>query len=53
MNFNFMFVFSPDLASISSFHVEENDFILIAMDGLWDNLPDATIIEEIKQIKVS
>ena len=45
--------FSPDLASVSSFHVEENDFIVIATDGLWDNLPDATILEELKQIKVN
>lgn len=44
---------SPNLASVSSFHVEENDFIVIATDGLWDNLPDATILEEIKHIKVS
>ncbi|CAF4103943.1 unnamed protein product [Rotaria socialis] len=44
---------SPDLASVTSFHVEENDFIVIATDGLWDNLPDTTILEEMKQIKVS
>ncbi|CAF4447285.1 unnamed protein product, partial [Rotaria socialis] len=43
----------PDLASVTSFHVEENDFIVIATDGLWDNLPDTTILEEMKQIKVS
>jgi serine/threonine protein phosphatase PrpC len=30
--------------------VEENDFIVIATDGLWDNLPDATILAEIKKI---
>ncbi|CAF3307746.1 unnamed protein product [Rotaria socialis] len=42
---------SPDLASVTSFHVEENDFIVIATDGLWDNLPDTTILEEMKQIK--
>ncbi len=43
---------SPDLASVTSFNVEENDFIVIATDGLWDNLPDSTIIEEIKKITV-
>jgi len=42
---------SPDLASVTSFNVEENDFIIIATDGLWDNLPDSTILEEIKKIK--
>jgi protein phosphatase PTC7 len=41
---------SPDLASVTSFNVEENDFIVIGTDGLWDNLPDATILEEIKKI---
>jgi protein phosphatase PTC7 len=41
---------SPDLASVTSFDVEENDFILVGTDGLWDNLPDATILEEIKKI---
>ncbi|CAF3451317.1 unnamed protein product [Rotaria socialis] len=42
---------SPDAASVTSFNVEENDFILIATDGVWDNLPDSTVIEEVKKIK--
>ncbi|CAF4552236.1 unnamed protein product [Rotaria sp. Silwood1] len=42
---------SPDVASVTSFNVDENDFIVIATDGLWDNLPDSTILEEIKKIK--
>lgn len=41
------------MASVTSFNVEENDFILIATDGVWDNLPDSTIVEEIKKIKVN
>lgn len=41
------------MASVTSFNVEENDFILIATDGLWDNLPDQTVIEEVKKITVS
>jgi serine/threonine protein phosphatase PrpC len=45
-------LFSPDQASITSFNVEENDFIVIATDGLWDNLPDLTVLEEIKKITV-
>lgn len=40
----------PDHASITTFNVEENDCILIATDGLWDNVPDSTIIEEIKKM---
>jgi serine/threonine protein phosphatase PrpC len=46
-------LFSPDLASITSFNVEENDYILIATDGVWDNLPDSTILEVVKKITVS
>jgi hypothetical protein len=51
----FLFVcnISPDLASVTSFDVEENDLIVIATDGVWDNLPDSTILEETKQIIVS
>lgn len=41
---------SPDLASVTSFNVEENDILVIATDGLWDNLPDAAILEEIKKL---
>jgi serine/threonine protein phosphatase PrpC len=50
-NYLYLF-FSPDLASVTSFNVEENDFIIIATDGLWDNLPDTTILQEIKKITV-
>ena len=50
---NDCFSSSPDLASVTLFHVEENDFIVIGTDGLWDNLPDAAILAEIKQITVS
>lgn len=45
-------LFSPDLASVTSFSVEENDLIVIATDGLWDNLPDSTILEETKKMTV-
>ena len=45
-------VFSPDIASVTAFNVEENDFIVIATDGLWDNLSDTTILEEIRKIRV-
>jgi serine/threonine protein phosphatase PrpC len=46
-------LFSPDQASITSFDVEENDYILIATDGVWDNLPDSAILEVVKKITVS
>lgn len=41
------------MASVTSINVEENDLIVIATDGLWDNLPDSTIIEETKKMTVS
>lgn len=53
MSFLLLFFFSPDIAQVTSFSVQENDFILIGTDGLWDNLPDATIIDEIRKIRVS
>jgi hypothetical protein len=43
---------SPESASISSFKVIEGDFIIVATDGLWDNMPDNVFITEISKIKV-
>ena len=43
---------SPESASTSSFELAEGDFIVIATDGLWDNFPEAALIEEISNIKV-
>lgn len=42
----------PESASTSSFKVTEGDFILVATDGLWDNLPENSLIQEISKIKV-
>lgn len=44
---------SPDMASVTSFDVEENDLIVIATDGVWDNLPDSTILDETKNLIVN
>ncbi len=44
---------SPDLASISSFDLREGDFILVATDGLWDNMNEKALLHEISKIKVS
>ena len=44
---------SPDMASISSFDLREGDFIVIATDGLWDNLNESALLIEISKIKVS
>lgn len=44
---------SPDLASVSSFDLREGDFIVVATDGLWDNLNEKALLLEISKIKVS
>jgi protein phosphatase PTC7 len=44
---------SPDMASVSSFDLREGDFIVIATDGLWDNLNENALLIEISKIKVS
>lgn len=44
---------SPDLASVSSFNLCEGDFIVVATDGLWDNLNENTLLVEISKIKVN
>lgn len=42
---------SPEEAEVSSYQLREGDFIVIATDGLWDNLGDSTIINEISKLK--
>lgn len=42
---------SPDLASVSSFDLREGDFIVVATDGLWDNLNEKALLLEISKIK--
>jgi serine/threonine protein phosphatase PrpC len=44
---------SPELAEVSSFELREGDFIVIATDGLWDNLNDTSLLFEISKIKVN
>lgn len=42
---------SPELAEVSSFELCEGDFIVIATDGLWDNLKESTVLIEISKLK--
>ena len=44
---------SPDNASTSSIQLDEGDFIVVATDGLWDNLTEKELLVEIANIKVS
>lgn len=42
---------SPELAEVSSFELCEGDFIVIATDGLWDNLNESELLNEIFNLK--
>lgn len=43
---------SPDAADSSAFDVQLGDIILTATDGLFDNMPDYMILQELKKLKV-
>ncbi|KAK6483434.1 protein phosphatase PTC7-like protein [Huso huso] len=42
---------SPEAADSSSFDVQLGDIILTATDGLFDNMPDYMILQELKKLK--
>ncbi|XP_076344822.1 protein phosphatase PTC7 homolog isoform X1 [Tachypleus tridentatus] len=42
---------SPESADTSSFRVEEGDLILVATDGLFDNLPENMILRELSKLR--
>ncbi|CAB1332834.1 unnamed protein product [Coregonus sp. 'balchen'] len=42
---------SPEAADSSSFDVQLGDIILTASDGLFDNMPDYMILQELKKLK--
>ncbi|MED6292848.1 Protein phosphatase PTC7 [Characodon lateralis] len=44
---------SPESADSSSFDVQLGDIILTATDGLFDNMPDYMILQELKKLKNS
>lgn len=44
---------SPESAATSSIQLNEGDFILVATDGLWDNLTESQLLIEISKIKVN
>ncbi|XP_023232950.1 protein phosphatase PTC7 homolog [Centruroides sculpturatus] len=41
----------PELAETSSFVVQEGDLILLATDGLFDNLPDNMIVQHLSKLR--
>uniref|UniRef100_UPI00398EDB1F protein phosphatase PTC7 homolog isoform X2 n=1 Tax=Pristiophorus japonicus TaxID=55135 RepID=UPI00398EDB1F len=44
---------SPETAEGSTFNVEVGDIILTATDGLFDNVPDFMILQQLRQLKDS
>uniref|UniRef100_A0A8C5S1B6 Protein phosphatase n=1 Tax=Laticauda laticaudata TaxID=8630 RepID=A0A8C5S1B6_LATLA len=46
-------VFIPDAADSTTFDVQLGDIILTATDGLFDNMPDYMILQELKKLKNS
>ena len=44
--------FSPESADTSSLPVEEGDLILLATDGLFDNLPESFIVQQLSKLRV-
>ncbi|XP_016117330.1 protein phosphatase PTC7 homolog [Sinocyclocheilus grahami] len=42
---------SPEVSDSSSFDVQLGDIILTATDGLFDNMPDYMILQELKKLK--
>jgi serine/threonine protein phosphatase PrpC len=42
----------PENALSSSFELVEGDFIVLATDGLWDNLSEGLLLLKLAKIKV-
>lgn len=45
------FNYSPESADTSSFGVEDGDVILLATDGVFDNVPDQLLITEMRKVQ--
>ena len=44
-------LFSPDCADISQMLVEDGDVILLATDGVFDNVPEQILISELVKVR--
>lgn len=42
---------SPESADTSSFGVEDGDVILLATDGVFDNVPDQLLVTEMRKVE--
>jgi len=43
----------PESANLSEFKLKEGDLIVLATDGLWDNLNEITLLNNLSELKVS
>lgn len=46
------YFFSPSEGAVSSIDVVEGDIILVATDGLFDNMSDSMILSHLTEVKV-
>ena len=46
------FIFSPESAERTSFGVQEGDIILVGTDGLFDNMHEEMILQQLAKLKV-
>lgn len=46
-----LLLYSPESADTSSFGVEDGDVILLATDGVFDNVPDQLLVTEMQKIE--
>lgn len=44
---------SPEKAELNSLNIESGDVIVLATDGLWDNVPEHIIVEQLSNVNVS
>ncbi len=44
---------SPTKAQLAEFKLAEGDFVVLATDGLWDNLTYSDLLVKISEIKAS
>lgn len=47
----FIYCYSPESADTSSFGVEDGDVILLATDGVFDNVPDQLLVTEMQKVE--
>lgn len=49
----YIIIYSPEMAESSSFKVEDGDVLMLATDGLFDNLSEDMIIKSLSSLHVS